>query len=146
MSMTTFLLVSWAEFEVHWKDAAQYLKMPSGNLIGWPGTVTDVTILFSKVYLLQLATLARLSPPYILSFFTYIDLIEVYVPSIESRMFKLTEKYKSKTIFQTPTQGYCTISNCSAVTGHGPSWRRQIWSVVTGHIGIGQPWPTVTCA
>ena len=55
-----------------------------------PGTVTDVTILFSKAYLLQLATLARLSPPYILYFFTYIDVIEVYVPSIESRMFILT--------------------------------------------------------
>ena len=73
---------------MHWKDTAQYLKMPGGNSIGWPGTVTDVTILFSKAYLLQLATLARLSPPYILSFFTYIDLIEVYVPSLESRMFK----------------------------------------------------------
>ena len=90
---------------MHWKDAVQYLKMLSGNLISSPGTVTDVTILFSKAYLLQLATLARLSPPCILFFFTYIDLIEVYVPSIESWMFKSTGKYKPEMIFQTPTQG-----------------------------------------
>ena len=33
---------------------------------------------------------------------------------------------------------YQSFSNCSAVTGHGPScWN---WSVVMGHIGFGQLW------
>ena len=35
---------------------------------------------------------------------------------------------------------YCTISKCSAVTGHGPPWRRRNSCVVTGHFVLGQLW------
>ena len=42
----------------------------------------------------------RVSTSYLISFFTYIDVIEVYVPSIESLRAKLNGKNKSKTIYQ----------------------------------------------
>ena len=47
---------------------------------------------------------------------------------------------KVKNVFSNSECIYCTISNCSAVTGHGTPWRRRNWVVVTGHVGVGRPW------
>ena len=54
----------------------------------WPGIVSDVTDLFLKGHLLRLMTWQDSLHLISNLFFTYIDAIEVYVPSTESWMSK----------------------------------------------------------